>query len=277
MRLRLSAGLISLLFQSSGRLSVAAAEANHSAAFVVPATSPNDSLKSSAFSTMKGSTSDNNETTRNKSSYPAIDPDYPGTAVERMMNARERVRMLEKEQKLMDTPWEQIRKQILWAGGLKDLPKAIPGQGYTGHSFNDFNHVDLTCMRDETSDNENDGRVQGIALGNRLGNGIRVASLEELGSGGSWSTCAMGCNKEPPQDVAHLQFQARIAFKLVWVPNDDFDKFVLVDDAGDFLALGKPLPPLPSMRERVMNYQIVQGSKYAKVAERIAKEEQAQT
>lgn len=40
----------------------------------------------------------------------------------------------------------------------------------------------------------------------------------------------MGCNKEPPQDVAHVQFRARIAFKLVWVPNDNFDTFVLVDD-----------------------------------------------
>jgi hypothetical protein len=32
-------------------------------------------------------------------------------------------------------------------------------KGYTGHSFNDFNHVDLTTMLDRASDNENDGEV----------------------------------------------------------------------------------------------------------------------
>lgn len=35
-------------------------------------------------------------------------------------------------------------------------------------------------------------------------------------SGGSWSTCLIGCNQNPPQDVAHVQFKSRIAFKLVW-------------------------------------------------------------
>ena len=103
-------------------------------------------------------------------------------------------------------------------------------------------------------------------MSNQLGPGISVASLPELGPGGSWSTCLMGCNQvlkkrregviklfrtfllflafipfpfsayytvaqEPPQDVAHLQFKARIAFKLVWCP-PKFDRFVLVDDDG---------------------------------------------
>lgn len=36
--------------------------------------------------------------------------------------------------------------------------------------------------------------------------------------GGSWSTCMYGANQTPPQDVAHIQFQSRIAFKLVWSP-----------------------------------------------------------
>ena len=111
---------------------------------------------------------------------------YPGTAVERMMSARDRVRQLEEGKKLVGSSWEDIRRHILWAGGLKDLPNAIPGQGYTGHSFNDFNHVDLTCMLDQVSDNENDGSVRGIMIGNRLGNGIRVASIEELGPGGRY-------------------------------------------------------------------------------------------
>ena len=47
-------------------------------------------------------------------------------------------------------------------------------------------------------------RVAGIAVGNRLGPGIEVASLPELGEGGSWSTCTNGCNLDPPRDVAHL-------------------------------------------------------------------------
>jgi hypothetical protein len=112
--------------------------------------------------------------------------------------------------------------------------------------------------------------VQGIAVGNSLGNGIRIASLPELGPGGSWSTCALGCSKDPPQDVAHIQFQARIAFKLVWVPNEFFDTFVLVDDDGKLLAKGKPIEGIPALRIRQMNYRIVAGSKYAREADKIA-------
>jgi hypothetical protein len=126
-------------------------------------------------------------------------------------------------------------------------------------------------MSESIADSENDGTVQGIALGNRLGDGIRIASLPELGPGGSWSTCALGCSKEPPQDVAHVQFRARIAFKLVWVPNELYDTFVLVDDSGKLLAKGKPSEGLPPIREREMNYKIVAGSKYAKVADNLAR------
>lgn len=175
----------------------------------------------------------------------------------------------------LNGPWEEARRRILWAGGLRDLPTAQPGQGYTGHSFNDWNHVDLTTMNDDSSDNLNNGSVKGIAVGNILGPGVRIASLPELGPGGSWSTCAMGCNVEPPNDVAHVQFRSRIAFKLVWVPNAEFDTFVLVDDGGKLLARGTPSDGparLPQRREREMNYQIVKGSKYATAAEEVAKE-----
>ena len=204
-------------------------------------------------------------TSRNMS----FDPDYPGTAVERMYNVRARVKELTQDD--LNSDWEDVRRKILWAGGLRDLPDSRPGQGYTGHSFNDFNHVDLTCMAEQVSDNENDGSVKGIAMGNRLGPGIRIASLPELGPGGSWSTCALGCNRSPPQDVAHIQFRSRIAFKLVWVPNDKFDSFVLVDDDGEKLASGQPKGNLPRLRERQLNYSLVQGSKYAKVADAMAK------
>jgi len=198
-----------------------------------------------------------------------IDPEYPGTAVERMLAARARVTSLTKDD--LNGSWEGVRRKILWAGGLRDLPTARPGQGYTGHSFNDYNHVDLTCMLDNVSENENDGSVKMIAVGNQLGPGIRKASLPELGSGGSWSTCAIGCNQDPPRDVAHIQFRSRIAFKLVWCPTETFDTFVLVDDEGKNLAQGTPSGDLPSLRERQVNYKIVAGSKYAVVADQIAK------
>ena len=109
-----------------------------------------------------------------------------------------------------------------------------------------------------------------IAVGNFLGEGIRKASMPELGPGGSWSTCAIGCNVSPPRDVAHKQFHSRIAFKLVWVPNDNFDMFALVDDDGNELARGKPRGDLPALRERLMNYRLVQSSKYAHVVDEIA-------
>jgi hypothetical protein len=199
------------------------------------------------------------------------DPLYPGTAVERMLNVRARVKELAEGDALNGT-WDNVRRKILWAGGLKDLPNSVPGQGYTGHSFNDFNHVDLTCMLGDVSSNENDGAVPGIAIGNNLGEGIRIASLPELGPGGSWSTCANGCDQEPPQDVAHVQFRSRIAYKMVWAP-PEFTTFVLVDDEGKLLAKGTPSDPsgLPAMRERQLNYRIVQGSKYASEADKISR------
>ncbi len=58
----------------------------------------------------------------------------------------------------------------------------------------------------------------------------------------------------------------------MWVPNSEFDMFVIVDDAGDLLAKGHPKGELPALRERVMNYRVVQGSKYAHAADEIAAE-----
>ena len=95
-----------------------------------------------------------------------------------------------------------------------------------------------------------------------------MASLPECGQGGSWSTCTNGCNVEPPQDVAHVQFKSRIAFKLVWCP-PTFTTFVLVDDEGGLLASGTPTGRVPAMRERQGNFAMVQGSKYAREAERV--------
>mmetsp|Transcript_25477 Transcript_25477/g.28117 ORF Transcript_25477/g.28117 Transcript_25477/m.28117 type:complete len:278 (+) Transcript_25477:166-999(+) len=222
-------------------------------------------LLASSFS---NSSSNNKNKTERRMSNNVIDDEYPGTAVERMLSIRERVKSVPQQD--WNGSWEDVRRKLLWAGGLRDLPDSIPGRGYTGHSFNDFNHVDLTAMRD--FDNENKGDIEGIALGNPLGDGIRVASLPEAGPGGSWSTCAIGCNKDPPQDVAHVQFKSRIAFKLVWAPMKDnaFDTFVLVDDDGKLLAKGKPSSgKLPIMQERMTNYRIVVGSKYATEANKL--------
>jgi hypothetical protein len=271
--MRLSRALLSLTVFASKSLSKASVLASNETAFVI--SNQGGEVRQQQQSITQTKTF---QTTRNASSssssessrHMTVDPQYPGTAVERMLAVRERVSRLTQDE--LNGRWEDVRRRILWAGGLRDLPNSMPGQGYTGHSFNDYNHVDLTCMIDNVSDSEHDGTsIPGIARGNRLGPGIRIASLPELGPGGSWSTCAMGCHKEPPQDVAHVQFQSRIAFKLVWVPNANFDTFVLVDDDGKELARGKPLEGLPRLSERQMNYKIVKGGKYARVVEEIAK------
>ena len=90
--------------------------------------------------------------------------------------------------------WEAVRSRVLWAAGLRDIKDAAPGSGYTGHAFNDANHCDATTMLGEVAHGTNDGSVKGIAVGNQLGPGIEVASLPELGQGGSWSTCTNGCH-----------------------------------------------------------------------------------
>ena len=196
------------------------------------------------------------------------DSEYPGTSVQRMLAIRERVKSLSSDD--LSKEWEEVRRSILWAGGLKDLQDVKPGLGYTGHSFNDYNHCDLTAMLGAVAHNENKGQVEGMHFENTLGPGIIAASLPELGPGGSWSTCMQGCNRKPPQDVAHLQFKSRIAFKLVWVPKN-FRTFVLVDDDGKFLNSGAPTGTLPQLSHRMYNYKLVEGSKYANVADDISR------
>ena len=88
-----------------------------------------------------------------------VDREYPGTAVERLRNVHARVKSLTGEQ--LNGDWPSVRRNLLWAGGLKDLPNARPGEGYTGHSFNDYNHCDLTTMLGAVASNENEGKVAG--------------------------------------------------------------------------------------------------------------------
>ena len=136
-----------------------------------------------------------------------IDPVYPGTAVARLEAVHQRLAAIPQSE--LDGPWPDARRALLRAGGLRDLPNARPGQGYTGHAFNDYNHCDLTTMLGDVQDESNaDGSVAEISRSNLLGPGIREASLPELGEGGSWSTCTNGCASEPPRDVAHVQFKS---------------------------------------------------------------------
>lgn len=69
---------------------------------------------------------------------------------------------------------------------MKDLPDT------DGHSFNDYNHCDLTTMLGEFASNENNGQVNGIDQSNQLGEYIGKATIQDLGPGGSWSTCMIG-------------------------------------------------------------------------------------
>merc|ERR1719226_389458 len=120
---------------------------------------------------------------------------------------------------------------------------------------------------DVTQNCNSDGAVAQISRRNQLGPHIQMASLPELGPGGSWTTCTNGAHLTPPSDVAHVQFSSRVAFKLVWAP-PDFSQFVLVDDEGRELKMGTPSGTLPPLRARQGNFQLVAGGKYAVAAEK---------
>ena len=94
-----------------------------------------------------------------------VDPQYPGTATLRLRNIHQRISNLTATPGSFDGEWENVRTTVLFAGGLKDLKSSRPGHGYTGHSFNDWNHCDLTAMRGQEAHNINAGAVDGIAYG----------------------------------------------------------------------------------------------------------------
>ena len=58
-----------------------------------------------------------------------IDPVYPGTAVARLEAVHQRLAAIPQSE--LDGPWPDARRALLRAGGLRDLPDARPGQGYT--------------------------------------------------------------------------------------------------------------------------------------------------
>lgn len=61
-----------------------------------------------------------------KSSNEEVDMEFPGTAVKRLKSVHARVATLTENDLSCD--WEDVRRKILWAGGLEDLPDAVPGQ-----------------------------------------------------------------------------------------------------------------------------------------------------
>ena len=160
---------------------------------------------------------------------------YPGTAVARMLASRERaapprLRELGK--------WEASQSSSSGRRACATSPTWRPA-GYTGHAFNDANHCDATTMLKVSHNLSEAGkdRVAAIAVGNRLGPGIEVASLPELGEAAADPRVLMVAHG-PPRDVAR-RFRSRIAFKLVWCP-PTFETFVLVDDDDALLATGCP-------------------------------------
>lgn len=191
----------------------------------------------------------------------AVDDEYPGTAVERRKAVAARIK--EVGVRAFAEPWPETRRNLMYVGGLKDVAS-------TRLAFSDYNHCDLTCMAPSVFEESNaDGAVAGISRSNALGETICAGSLQDLGPGGSWATCMIGCASEPPRDVAHVQFKSRIAFKLVWTPGatDSFRRFVLVDDEGVLLASGAPAgDDLPPLAERKKNFALVEGSRYARAA-----------
>ena len=86
-------------------------------------------ITKSELSTTSCSSSENRNTNMNSSTNECVndvDVEYPGTAVQRLRSVHERVATLSERD--LSSDWEDVRRKILWAGGLKDLPDAIPGQ-----------------------------------------------------------------------------------------------------------------------------------------------------
>jgi hypothetical protein len=203
-----------------------------------------------------------------------LDDKYPGTATHRLTVILTKVRAI--PQATLDGPWERARVALLGAGGLR-------ADQSTSHAFNDANHCDLTPMVSIVQESHNaGGEVAGISRNNQLGPYIQAASIVNgdfaappgTDAGGSWSTCMIGANQNPPHDVAHVQFKSRVAFKLVWCP-PAFEKFVLVDDEGNWLRTGTPSGggagggALPDLSFRKGNFEFVAGGKYERVAREV--------
>ena len=169
-------------------------------------------------------------------------PDCPGkgcvgTAWARQQAAQERAKAVD-----LDRPWSEVREALVDACGLRV-------QSSTGHCFNDFNHVDCcTMVNDNTHRTNEESLVEGMHRVNLLGPHIVAAAVADRGDGGSWCTCHLSA----PMDVCHKQFGAQPAFKLVWC--DGTDTAAVVDDHGNVLNRGKPVPDAAGGGDSVPDY-----------------------
>ena len=95
-----------------------------------------------------------------------LDSAYPGTAVARLANCLERLKTAS-----LDGPWEDVRRELLHAGGLKE-------DRSTSHAFNDDNHCDLTTVLPVVMSGQNaDGALRGISRMHMLGPHIQAANF----------------------------------------------------------------------------------------------------
>eukprot|EP01034_Spumella_vulgaris_P023025 gene23025-29213_t len=158
-----------------------------------------------------------------------------------MLAIRDRVTSLTDHQ--LSGNWNSVRSHLLWASGLKDFKGQQSGVGNTENAFNDFNHCDVVAVKEDFVSVDGSVASGMVHMPTTTSSNISAASLRDLGSGGSWATCMVGCNEQPSSDTAHGAFKARIAFKL-----------------------GTPSGQLPDLMHRVHNFQIVRGSKYSTAA-----------
>lgn len=128
-----------------------------------------------------------------------IDEEYPGTSVKRMIKIHKRVLSLSEDE--LNGDWLIVRQHILTAGGMKDSTTLPQWKGYTGQSFNDFNHCDLTAIRNDE------------VVWHLLDTGVQITSMAELGPGSSWSTCMIGCDETPPSVILKCIFETTFVFR----------------------------------------------------------------
>merc|ERR1712037_908031 len=78
-------------------------------------------------------------------------------------------------------------------------------------------------------------------------------------------------NRDPkPQSVCEATYHAKRAFKLVWCPErkkpingeDDYARFIVVDEDGDLLTTGRPTNP-PKLKLRRLSFEAVKGTRFA--------------
>lgn len=155
--------------------------------------------------------------------FPSCPWDCPGTATDRVDAIRSRVAQVD-----LSGRWDDVREELVQSCGL-----AVGD--FTGHCFNDFNHVDCCAMKQGAVHRTNsESLVPGMHAVNHLGAHITGASDLSFGPGGSWCTCHLNS----PFDVCHKQFGASTAFKLVWCEGTKLA--ALVDDSGNLLNWGTP-------------------------------------